>query len=113
LSSTGLAEKNCSSVDETSIYALESLGIEGTVVVGIDPETWDSNAMIQKYSSIDASLKVVNHVAERAVALMNHCNGAKRSRDEIELQSVLQVTENHGKKLKTMFLIRRFKVFLI
>jgi hypothetical protein len=109
LSSTGLAEKNCSSVDETSIYALESLGTEGAVVVGNDPETWDSNAMIQKYSSIDASLKVVSHVAERAVALMNHCNGAKRSRDEIELQ----VTENHGKRLKTMFLICRFKVFLI
>jgi len=88
-------------VDETSVCALKSLGMEMKVILDTDQEAWETTRRINKYAAIVSGLKVTNDVAERSVALMDFYNNAKRTRDEVELQSILQVTENHRKRLKT------------
>jgi hypothetical protein len=87
-------------LDETSVCAMKNLGIELPVILGTTPEEWTRNPEIQKYAAIVNGLRVTNDVAERAVALIDFCNN-KRARDEFQLQNLLQVTENHRKRLKT------------
>lgn len=81
--------------------ALRHLGV-GEEILTTDPETWDNCSKIKEYSTVVQSLKVTNDVAERAVALMTDCNNGKRTKDESELQNMLQVKEESRKRLKTV-----------
>lgn len=86
-------------LDQTSVCAIRNLGFDPDKISATDPEDWCSDPELQSYSAVVISLKVVNDVAERSVALTNFCNGAKRTRDEAEFQNFVQVTENNRKRI--------------
>ena len=63
----------------------------------IDPVSWAARADYQAAKTIGDSLKVVNDIAERAVALARDFNGSL-SRDSEQQQFLLQVVEHHRKE---------------
>ena len=59
-----------------------------------DPSEWINHADYTRSQAICKSMKVVNDLAERGVALILHFN-ASITRDEEQKQYLLQVVENH------------------
>ena len=59
-----------------------------------DPSKWINHADYTRSQAICKSMKVVNDLAERGVALILHFN-ASITRDEEQKQYLLQVVKNH------------------
>jgi len=60
----------------------------------IDPAEWINNEDYTRSQAICRSMRVVNDLAERGVALIQHFN-ASITRDEEQKQYLLQVVEDH------------------
>ena len=74
-----------------------------------DPEEWESMPHYQRRKQVAKSLKVVNDVAERGVALIQNFNGPLTKHEE-QKQYLLQVVEDHRKKFSdTKKIITSFK----
>lgn len=62
----------------------------------VDPELWPSDRSFQEAAKIFKNLKVVNDIAERAVALIADYNDVL-TKDEDQKQCLLQVVQKHRK----------------
>lgn len=62
----------------------------------VDPEVWEDNDDFQKALKTVCAMKVVNDHAERGVALIQEFSGLM-TRNEDQLQFLLQVVEEHRK----------------
>jgi hypothetical protein len=60
-----------------------------------DPEVWASNVTFQNGLKVVSSLKVVNDCAERGVKLITDYLQAGHTKDEKQLQYLLQVVKKH------------------
>jgi hypothetical protein len=85
-------------VASSSQSALRSLGLDIDFLFNSDPITWNQSPAFQKVKSIIASLKVVNDMAERSIALMSSCN-LSITKSETEMQKLIQVVEDHRKRV--------------
>ena len=63
----------------------------------VDPSDWEFQPEYQESKRLVLSLKVINDLAERGVALIQEFNSSL-TRNEEQKQYLLQVVENHGKK---------------
>ena len=85
-------------VNSASICALRSLKINIDFVLNNEPETWKNLPNYQKAKTIVDCLKVVNDSAERSVSLMSAFNESI-TKNEKEMQKLLQVVEDHRKRV--------------
>ena len=65
-----------------------------------DPGTWNKNDEYVSARNIVKNLLVVNDIAERGIALMTRYNAVLTHQEE-QKQFLLQIMENHYKKLPT------------
>jgi len=63
-----------------------------------DPETWNDSPVYTQNKSIISSLKVINDIAERSIALMSNFN-ASITENESEMQRLIQVVEDHRQRV--------------
>ena len=63
----------------------------------VDPSDWEFQPEYQESKRLVLSLKVINDLAERGVALIQEFNSSL-TRNEEQKQYLLQVVENHRKK---------------
>jgi len=85
-------------VTSSSMAALRSLGLDITFISGSDPSAWSSSETFRATKAIICSIKVVNDAAERSVALMSTFNESI-TRNETEMQRLIQVVEDHRKRV--------------
>ena len=85
-------------VTSSSTAALQSLGLDITVLSGSDPQTWEEIAEFRKSKAVVTSIKVVNDSAERSIALMSTFNQSI-TKTESEMQKLIQVVENNKKRI--------------
>jgi hypothetical protein len=98
--STDLSSKNLwDLVDESSICALKALKIDTEFILKTHPATWTNSAAFHHQKTVISSLKVVNDVAERSVALMTMCNQSHRTHDETEMQKVIHVIDDNRHRI--------------
>jgi hypothetical protein len=100
LKKMGKLEKRtiCSFVGAASICGLRTLGINTEFILNSDPATWNNSPEYEANESIIMALKVVNDCAERGVKLMSKYN-TSRTKDELQLQNILHVVEDHCKRV--------------
>ena len=84
-------------VTPQSTYLFTVLGLEPNDFLGHDPMYWPEIASYNAAKKTIESLKVVNDVAERGVALAQEYN-RKLTKDESQLQAIFQVVESHRKR---------------
>ena len=83
-------------VTSSSTAALQSLGLDATILSGIDPKTWEDIAEFCYTKAIVKFVKVINDTAERSVALMSTFNQSI-TKTESEMQKLTQVVEGNIK----------------
>jgi hypothetical protein len=86
-------------VDGTSIAAMKLLKLDTDFLINTNPRYW---AELEKFTNMKRTidnLKVVNDVAERAVALATSYNQSI-THDEEQYQTTLQVVADNRKRLK-------------
>jgi hypothetical protein len=103
----GIRLKNCADLQNKELHELITSATSHTVqflhlntyfIMTNDPETWnDSPVYIQNKRIVD-SLKVVNDIAERSIALMSDFNSSI-TKNESEMQRLIQVVEDHRKRV--------------
>jgi hypothetical protein len=85
-------------ITSASSRTLQLLHLDTSFIMTNDPETWnDSPVYIQNKRIVD-SLKVVNDIAERSIALMSDFNSSI-TKNESEMQRLIQVVEDHRKRV--------------
>lgn len=85
-------------VDSSSVPALRSLGFNIDFIFNREVTDWNSCPEYEEAINIIKSLKVVNDAAERSIALMS-CFNTSITTSETEMQKVLQVVEDHRKRV--------------
>ena len=85
-------------VTSSSTAALQSLGLDVTILSGTDPKTWEEIAEFCYTKAIVKSVKVINDTAERSVALMSTFN-QPITKTESEMQKLIQVVEDNRKRI--------------
>ena len=85
-------------VTSSSTAALQSLGLDVTILSGTDPKTWEEIAEFRYTKAIVKSVKVINDTAERSVALMSTFNQSI-TKIESEMQKLIQVVEDNRKRI--------------
>lgn len=63
-----------------------------------DPEKWYSDAEYLHAEKIVKNLQIVNDIAERGIAMVTKYNDIL-THDEMELQNIIQIVENHRENL--------------
>jgi hypothetical protein len=86
-------------VDKTSICALQHLSIDTDFILRTDPALWNDSVEYRRFKNSVDSLSVVNDLAERSIKLISDLSSSPLTRDEEELQRVLQVVEHNRKKM--------------
>jgi hypothetical protein len=84
-------------IDSTSLETLKILSLDVEFLTGSHPSVWKKSPNYMEMKTKVDALKVVNDIGERGFALMNSINGFL-TKDEIELQNILQVVERHRNK---------------
>ena len=85
-------------VTSVSASALRSMKVDIDFLFNNDPATWNDSPEYQEGKNLVYSLKVVNDAAERSVALMSMFNESI-TRNESEMQRLIQVVEDHRKRV--------------
>lgn len=80
-------------VSRRSLFLFEQFGVSDEFL-NISPELWPLNRYFQEAVKIFKDLKVVNDIAERAVALIEQYNDCL-TRNEEQKQYMLQVVQKH------------------
>jgi len=75
---------------------LTTLGISQDFLQ-VDPSQWECQAEYQRSQQLVRSVRVINDLAERGVALIQEFNSSL-TRDEEQKQYLLQVVEDHRNK---------------
>jgi hypothetical protein len=78
-------------INGTSINTLTLLGFDVDLLIKNHPGTWQESQAYQTMKLQVQALKVVNDPAERGIALMSKYNEDPRTKDEQEMQNMLQV----------------------
>ncbi len=86
-------------IDSTSLPVLRHLGIDVNLIMNEDPSVWDESPSYKQAVKAIKSLKVVNDLAERAINLITQCNSYKHTKNEAELQKIIQCIEDHRKRV--------------
>ena len=86
-------------VTSKSMEVFPKLGID-TGFMLLEPSLWHESAAYRSAQKKARALRVVNDCAERGVALIQDYNFMVK--DEKKKQNLLQVVENHRKKLRTV-----------
>jgi hypothetical protein len=81
-----------------SICSLRTLRINTEFILNSDPPTWNNSPDYEANENIIMALKVVNDCAERGVKIMSKYN-TSRTKDELQLQNLLHVVEDHSKRV--------------
>lgn len=98
---TNLNRKNLHDfVGTSSMSCLKSLNVDINFMFDEDPRDWSNLANYKKAKNIVDSIKVVNDTAERTLNLMSDFNGTITN-NEVQKQNVIQVVEDHRKRVKT------------
>jgi len=82
-------------ITRSSRRLFEVLNIESGFLL-VDPDNWESRPDYPAATELVRSLKVVNSMANRGVALMQNFNKTL-TKDEEQQQFILQVVERHQK----------------
>jgi len=88
-------------VTEASKELFEKLGIDTVFMTQHPPQAWSGLVEYKRAQEIASSLKVVNDTAERAVKLVTDYTKTLTT-DELQLQLLLQVVEEHRVKFPDM-----------
>jgi hypothetical protein len=86
-------------VDGTSICALQQLNIDTEFILRTDPVTWEQNEVYHGFQESIKVLNVTNDLAERTIKMITDLSSNPLTRDEEELQRIVQVVENNRKKI--------------
>jgi hypothetical protein len=86
-------------IGPSSIAALQLLGVNSNFILNEDPTVWEEALWYNNAEKLVKSLKVVNDMAERAIKLITDCNSHKRTKNEDELQKIIQTIEDNRKRL--------------
>jgi hypothetical protein len=86
-------------VDSTSVCALRALKVDLNIILHEDPTEWNDRLQYLKTVEEIRSLKVVNDTAERAIKLITQCSSARPTKNETELQKIVQIIEDNRKRL--------------
>jgi hypothetical protein len=89
-------------VTSASTAAMRLLGFDIRTVTANEPQTWAGVPSHQPAARVLKSVKVVNDVAERSVALMTSVNQSI-TRSESEMQKLLQVIEDDRQRVPDSF----------
>jgi hypothetical protein len=89
-------------VDASSICALQLLKVDLDLILYKDPSTWEEHQSYKDAVAFVASISVVNDMAERAIKLITECNSHKRTKNEAELQKIVQSIEDNRKRLSSV-----------
>ena len=101
INTVGLEKKSLHDlITPASTIALRSLhvDIEFEFLFESDPATWNESVKFIEAKTIVNNLKVVNDAAERSVALTSTFNESI-TKNESELQKLIQVVEDHRKRV--------------
>lgn len=85
-------------VTSASLRTLELLQLDVSFITTNDPETRNDSSVYIQNKSIVSSLKVVNDIAERSIALMSDFN-TSITKNETEMQRLIQVVEDHRQRV--------------
>lgn len=85
-------------VDEQSLKFFEKLRIS-TEFLALDPKDWPNHHGYQKALHTVRHLQVVNDLAERGVALVKEFTQAAMTKNEEQLQLLMQIVYRHRKQL--------------
>jgi hypothetical protein len=85
-------------VTSSSTAALQSLGLDITVLSGTDPQAWEEISEYCETKAANTSVKVVNDAAERSTAHMSTFN-MSITKTESEMQKLIQVVEDNRKRI--------------
>ena len=88
--------KLCDFVTQSSITFFEKLGLK-TQFIYVDPQEWEDREDFQDAEKVAENLAVVNDHAERGVAIVQEYSSFL-TKDEDQLQFVLQEVQDHRKK---------------
>ena len=97
----GIRLQNCSDLQKKELYelitssslrTLQLLRLDTNFIMTNDPETWNDSPLYAQNKCIVDSLKVVNDMAERSIALMSDFNSSI-TKNETEMQRLIQVLE--------------------
>ena len=103
----GIRLQNCSDLQNKELYelitssslrTLQLLRLDTNFIMTNDPETWNDSPLYMQNKCIVDSLKVVNDMAERSIALMSDFNSSI-TKNETEMQRLIQVVEDHRKRV--------------
>jgi hypothetical protein len=109
-------------IDASSLCSIQLLGFDLNWLLQTEPSTWQNSAnyegMLISYLTLPhilfykkkclllgmrkviQSLRVVNDVSERSVALMIKINNSYNTKDESETQKIIQVVDDNRKRLR-------------
>ena len=85
-------------VTSSSTAALQSLGLDVTILSGTEPKTWEEIAECHYTKAIVKSVKVINDTAERSIALISTFNQSI-TKTESEMQKLKEVVEDNRKRI--------------
>jgi hypothetical protein len=85
-------------IDPSSFQTLTLLGLDVKLLTEQHPSTWNRTPSFQSMKTKINTIKVVNDTAERFIKLMSTYNQSQTKNEE-ELQDVLQVVEDHHKRV--------------
>jgi len=85
-------------ITSSSTAAMSSLGLDVGILAANVPETWNDIPSFQHTATVVNSIKVVNDVAERSVALMSSFNQSI-TKKEAEMQKLIQVVEDNRQRI--------------
>jgi galactokinase len=85
-------------VDGSSISTLQTLRFDVEFLLKTDLATWEYSAKYQEIKAVVETLKVINDVAERAIALMTNYNESLTKNKESK-QNLLHVVEGNRQRL--------------
>ena len=87
-------------IDERSWMLFKEHNVCGTAWLTSPAEEWEKDEEFIKLKEFSRSLKVTNDVAERGIKLMSDFIGSV-TKDEQQLQDVMQLVEKHRKQIKS------------
>ena len=85
-------------ITSSSTAAMNSLGLDVSTLAANDPHIWKDIPSFQQAAAVVKSIKVVNDVAERSVALMSSFNQSI-TRRESGMQKLIQVVEDNRRRI--------------
>jgi hypothetical protein len=88
----------CHLIDPSSIQTLTLLGLDVKLLTEQQPSMWNRTPSFQPMKTKINAIKVVNDTAVRFIKLLSAYNQSQTKNEE-EVQDVLQVVEDHYKRI--------------